>query len=230
MIDLHTHILPGIDDGAASVEESLALVEAEIDSGVTTIALTPHFYPERMSLAEFLDRRERAFLKLQSALGDSHSHVKFLLGAEVAYSPTLPQLNLAPLCYEGTTLLLVELPWTIYPSLAPDVLYKLQLQGYTPILAHVERFLYFVKSPWLIENLIDSGCFTQSSADALLGNMMQRRIVLNLIKNGLIHTLASDTHGFRSPRLDNAAAVVAKKLGDDIAHALVNFDISQYSV
>jgi len=224
MTDLHTHILHGIDDGAAALGDSVVLLKAEIDSGVHTVALTPHFYPDKMSIAEFLKKRDKAVNELKIATDRLSLPIRFILGAEVAYSPALLQLELDSLCYKDTKILLIELPPGGFPALAPDVLFKLQMQGYTPMLAHIERYSYFEKSPELITQLVHGGSLTQVTAGALCGNMGIRRRMLKLIANDLVHAIATDAHSFRPPMLSKAKAIVEKKLGKETAEKLVNFE------
>ena len=129
MTDLHTHILPGIDDGSRTVDESISLLKAELESGVHTVALTPHFRSNTMAQSEFLKQRESAYEQLLEAVRQNGLRISFVLGAEVEFSPELLRLDLDSLCYEDTKTLLVELPMFHYNPFTCDVFYKLLLKG-----------------------------------------------------------------------------------------------------
>jgi protein-tyrosine phosphatase len=223
MTDLHTHILPGIDDGAQTVEESIALLRAELDGGVKTVALTPHFRLNSTEQSNFVERRGHAYDLLNDAVQKQALPIRLILGAEVAFSPDLLQLDLDSLCYENTKTLLIELPMDYYPSFARDVFYKLLLKGYTPLIAHVERYPYFASDPSLLEDLVNGGALAQVNAGWLLRDRKTRKRILRMIKDGIVHVLATDAHSMdkRPPILDKAVKVIAKKLGEDTVRGLV---------
>ena len=143
MIDFHSHILPGIDDGAQDIETSLALIEEEKKQGVSTIVLTPHFYPDRNTPDNFLKEREEAYRKLTSH-PESSTFPNFIKGAEVALTYELPKLEgLEKLCIEGTNLILIELPYHTYNEWVLNALFGISARGLVPIIAHFERFVSF---------------------------------------------------------------------------------------
>lgn len=114
MIDFHCHILPKMDDGSDSINTSLAMLREEHTQGVNRVVLTPHFYCEEESIEAFLQRRKKAFSALQTAISDQpHADdiPELCLGAEVAMSSALAQMDLQPLCISGTNVLLLELPY-----------------------------------------------------------------------------------------------------------------------
>jgi protein-tyrosine phosphatase len=224
--DLHTHILPGIDDGAQTIEESISLLRAEIKSGVNTVALTPHFDLSAAEQSDFIIRRNKAYNALSDAIRRHNLQIELILGAEVKFSH-LPDLDLDTLCYEGTKIILVELPMDHYPLYTQDVLYRIQLDGYVPLIAHAERYTYFTSKPDLLEKLIRSGTLIQVNANGLLKSGKTRKRILKMIANGFVHVLATDTHSMdmRPPRLDKAIKVIEKKLGTEAAQRLVNFEL-----
>jgi protein-tyrosine phosphatase len=221
--DLHTHILPGIDDGAQTVGESIALLQAELDDGVQTVALTPHFRTGISDQPLFLKRRGQSFDILREEIERHDLSVRLILGAEAAFSPELPDLDLDPLCYEGTKTLLIELPMAHYPPFAREVFYRLLLKGYTPLLAHIERYPYFVSHPELLEDLIHGGALAQINAGCLLGGGRSRKRALGMINSGLVRVMATDAHSMsgRPPQLKKAVRIVKKKLGSQAAESLV---------
>ena len=213
MTDLHTHILPGMDDGAKTTEESLWLLNELKKQGVNKVALTPHFYPRKETPSEFLARRQIAWNSLQEAVKDTECPELFL-GAEVAWVPNMPQWpDLEKLCYQNTKILLVELPvmpWTdnIYREL--DNLEG--RRGVIPMIAHIDRYFYLQKRKD-IDRLLGMGYPVQVSAEALF-SFGFRKQALQLLQNydGL---LISDCHNMsrRAPNLAQAIKMMEKKLG-----------------
>ena len=116
MIDVHCHILPGIDDGSRNTEESKALISEEMNQGINTIIFTPHFYAQRDSVGHFLEKRANSFSRLQSAVQFDKIGLKPHLGAEVYYFGGIGKAEMVPeLCVTGTDILLLEMPfgqWT----------------------------------------------------------------------------------------------------------------------
>lgn len=215
MIDLHSHILPGIDDGSQSVEESRALLALLREQGVETVVATPHFYANLDNPEDFLRRREEALARLDWA---EEQLPRILLGAEVAYfdgmshSADLPRLQL-----ENTGLVLVEMPFTAWTQRMIREVCQLPLQtGLTPVLAHVGRYRRKDQLPKFKRQLLEQGVLFQCNAEALL-SIKDRRWTLSLLKKGNIHFLGSDTHNLttRPPQLAQAAAVITQRLGAD---------------
>lgn len=227
MIDLHTHILHGIDDGAQTLDESILLLEAEIKSGVHTVAMTPHFNISSGNLAEFIKKRDELYKQLRDKVRELELPIKLICGAEVAYSSDMLNSDLEALCFENTKAILIEMPLYNYPTFSRDVFFNLLMEGYTPIIAHAERYPYFFKTPGLLEALAESGVLIQVNAFSLLSGYRERKRVVKMILAGLVQILATDTHSInrRPPDLDKAVKVVAKKLGDSVAKRLVSFEV-----
>lgn len=217
MTDLHTHILPGMDDGAKSIEEALALLRTQVNQGVDTVALTPHFYKRRDRVADFLARREVAWRQLLEATKDMKCP-KLLLGAEVAWAPDMTQWpELEEICYQDTKILLVELPMTPWTDSIFRELYNLEgRRGVTPMIAHLDRYLHLQKKRD-IERILEMGYPIQVSAEAL-SHFYLRKQALELLEkyDGI---LISDCHNLadRAPNLANAMKIIEKKLGGRIA-------------
>ena len=136
MTDLHTHILPGMDDGPKSLPDAMALVERAALQGVDHIALISHFSCENESVEAFLARREIAFSALRKACP---KELTLKRGCEVYFSPRLLTENAEELCLEGAKVLLLELPVLQKPAFLREVLTDLVQKGITPLIAHVER-------------------------------------------------------------------------------------------
>lgn len=225
MTDLHTHILPGMDDGAADLKTAVRLLEMEYKQGVSRIALTSHYDCETTSLGDYLKRRQRSVNALMRELSGSENPVQCKLGAEVFFSPSLAKVNVQDLCLEGTGILLIELPMSeCRPVFMNEMLDWLLAEGIVPLIAHIERYPYVMNDPSLIRDWIDMGAFTQVNAASLLRRGRSREAILGLIRNRLVHTVASDTHsvGRRPPQMAEAIGVIRKRLGDGTARKMIS--------
>lgn len=190
--DIHTHILPSVDDGAQSVEAALELLRLQKNSGVERVILTPHFYPQTEDLADFLARRAQAYATLMGQWEEA-TMPRLQLGAEVHYSPALVEMDLSQLTLGGGNYLLLELPDYEVPAYVEQVVARILQKGITPILAHVERCTYFRSQPEMLLRLVRIGALGQISARALL-DKKSRSFGESCIKNGLGHFVASDLH------------------------------------
>lgn len=211
MIDLHTHILPGIDDGPASVEEALLLTEALKNQNIHTAVCTPHFNPASTALQDFCAKRKEA-LKQMSA-----SRIILLSGSETLLHPYLFHYpDLSSLCIENTRYLLIEIPYEkkwnkeIYTYLEKLI----QYYNVFPIIAHIERYQAFKHSTKRIKKLIKIGCLLQLNTKSLLNKKYSRR-AFQYIKRGYIDVLSSDCHNLdtRPPVIIKAYDRVEQKLG-----------------
>ena len=211
--DLHTHLLPEMDDGCASLEESLLLLSELKKQGVSAVSLTPHFYADREAPETFFSRREAAFRRLSEALLPDAPAL--FCGAEVWYYSGISGTEKPEDFAIGRTgLFLLELPfenWT--DSMAREVLAIHRHRGIRVVLAHIDRYLSFL-DPAMLEEFCSEGVLLQANADSFLERKTQKK-VLSLLKNGMIHFVASDCHdaAVRRPRLDEAYSVIRKKLG-----------------
>lgn len=194
LIDLHCHILPGIDDGAKNVDVSMQLLQQEANSGVVGVCFTPHFYYERMSIEEFLANRHQAFSLLKGPIKESRFKMAFKTGAEVYFTPALPSLDLKKLAFYGTNYLLIELPTTFHPSGIEDLLYEIQQQGFIPILAHVERYPYVCENPTLLYDWFSGGALAQINTSGLIRKGHTAKLLEKLINWNLVHLLSTDAH------------------------------------
>ena len=215
MIDWHSHILPGIDDGSRDVAESLSMLEMLSDQGIQTVVATPHFYANDGSVRDFLERRREAWEQLQSQLPANAPQI--LLGAEVRYYQGISRMeNLPQLCIEGTKLLLLEMPMAGWPEYAIQELAELSgKSGMQLVMAHIDRYWDLQKrSQW--ERLYESGIRMQVNADYFTG-FFSRGKALSLLQAGGIHFIGSDCHNTttRAPQFHKAFGYIRKKLGDE---------------
>lgn len=214
MVDFHSHVLPQMDDGSRSLEESLSLLRMLAEQGVDLVAATPHFYADRESPERFLERRAAASEKLRSGMTPDLPAVR--LGAEAAYFPGVSRVEgLSDLLLEGTGLLLLEMPAGRWGQYAVSEVLELSCSGvWTVVLAHIERYLSMQKAVvW--ESLLENGVQMQVNASFFLSRRTCGK-ALRMLRDGRIHWIGSDCHDLtaRPPRIGEASEVIRRKLGD----------------
>lgn len=219
LYDMHTHILPKVDDGAKSIDESLMLVSRLKRAGVTDICLTPHYYTHKESLSDFLKRRDRAFLELSSYVSDD---VRLHLGAEVYVTKYLfsNEEDLKSVCYSGTSYMLTEFPYSsTFEGESMVFINKLiNNHGITPVLAHVERYPYLLKHKNVLEELIEMGVIIQSNACSFTEFPLKLKLS-KLLKSGYIGIIGTDTHSLTRNSPDAIGSLneyISKKLNDAV--------------
>lgn len=223
MIDWHSHILPGIDDGSRDVSESLAMLRILRDQGVDTVISTSHFYADDQSVDTFLEKRNKAFEMLRMQLPKDFP--KIVMGAEVLYYEGISRLSdLKKLCIEGTKLLLLEMPasrWTEYT--VRELVELSTLKRITVVLAHVERYMRF-QSADTMRRLYSCGILMQVNA-SFLSELSSRNKAIRLLRNGEIHFIGSDCHNLtsRPPKIGRSFEYVEKRLGHEFLVNLNDF-------
>ncbi len=227
LFDMHTHILPRVDDGAKNVEESLILINRLRRAGVTDICLTPHYYTHKESLADFLKRRNNAFAELSSYVSDDvHLH----LGAEVYVTKYLfsNDEKLNSVCYSGTEYMLTEFPYSSTFEGESMVLINKLISNYgiTPVLAHIERYPYILKHLDVIEELIDMGVVIQSNACSFTEFPLKLKLT-KLLKKGYISLIGSDAHSLNRNTPD-AYNVLNEHIAKKLNHCIIS-DINRIS-
>ena len=210
-IDFHSHILPGIDDGAKDVDVSIELIKTELRHGVTTIVLTPHFYPETDNLDEFVERRANAFELLKSEVEKQQLPIELVLGAEVKFTPKLLDLDLTKLCIENTDYILLEFSMLHYHSWTKDVFYQIQSKGFLPIIAHAERYLNLPEDA--LYELVTAGALVQINTGSFFKDKERAKRIERFIKANLVHLWGTDTHSLdkRPPTFDKCREHLNKK-------------------
>ena len=213
MIDIHSHILPGMDDGSGSLEESLAMAKESARQGVRLLAATPHFYATQEDPNSFLRRREKSLALLESAWQDSFPTL--LVGAEVRYFDGISRVEkIAHLTLDHTRILLLEMPFTSWSRRMVEEVVELQRsRGLQVLLAHVERYMKDQDSQvW--ETFQQNGVWMQCNANFFL-RWQTKRKAQALFKKGEIQMLGSDTHNMdtRPPNLALARDALVKSLG-----------------
>lgn len=224
MFDLHCHILPGIDDGAKNLEISLELLKMEQEQGITNIAFTPHFKIDQMTLEEFLVCREQSKQLLYENSEFKTLNLNVKSAAEVYFSLELLDIDLEPLCYEGTDYILIELPVTSKPYGLESLFTDIINQGFTPVIAHVERYPYFAENPVLLYDLVMQGCLAHINADTIIKKGSISKIAMKYLKWELIHFICSDCHSVehRPPNIKKAYDILKTQVGDNYIDWLIN--------
>ena len=209
MIDIHTHILPHIDDGAKDTATALAMLHKEWEQGVEEVVLTSHFYGRHRSPEQFLEKRNAAFERLRLQLPEG---LKVRLGAEVHFTGrNMPENEeLCRLAIEATNYILIEFPFTTaWTGELLDRLNDFILDtGYTPIIAHAERYSEIKKCPALISELVHMGCLIQVNVGSFL-NKREKKLAFAILKHGFVHCLGTDTHDLEDRSPDFTAAKLA---------------------
>ncbi|XMB73141.1 CpsB/CapC family capsule biosynthesis tyrosine phosphatase [Mycoplasmatota bacterium WC30] len=239
MIDIHTHILPYVDDGSPDLETSIALIKSEIEQGVTDIFVTPHYMKYRNFLSTY-DNNKAIFNKLKEKVKAEKLDVNLYLGNEIYYnSKTLENLkNEIVIPLDNSKFVLIEFSLSHETEDIPEAIHNLVAIGYIPIIAHPERYPYItdIRDYKIMRKM---GAKIQINAGAVNGNYGKKikKIVLNLIKNDLVDFVASDVHDFRASGMLNAYDVVKKAVSEEKADQIFNnkmilnqknIEISQY--
>ena len=216
MIDIHTHILPGMDDGSGSLEESLAMAKESARQGVRLLAATPHFYATQEDPNSFLRRREKSLALLESTWQEGFPTL--LVGAEVRYFDGISRVEkIAHLTLDHTRILLLEMPFTSWSGRMVDEVLELQRsRGLQVLLAHVERYLKD-QDGQVWETFRQNGVWMQCNANFFL-RWQTKRKAQAVCKKGEIQMLGSDTHNMttRPPNLAMARDALVKSLGQAV--------------
>ncbi len=199
MFDLHSHLLPGIDDGAPDLETSLAMARAFADQGVECVACTPHILPGlyhnsgpqiRQAVAELQLRIEDAGIPLRLVTGaDNHIVPDFVDGLKRGHLLTLGD----------SAYVLVEPPHHVAPARLEDLFFDILLAGYVPVLTHPERLSWIESKYEVIRSLAQRGIWMQITSGSLLGRFGPRPCYWaeHMLEEGLVHILATDAHNMR---------------------------------
>ncbi|MCL4459333.1 MAG: tyrosine protein phosphatase [Chloroflexi bacterium] len=225
MIDIHTHLLPGLDDGAETLEEALAMARTAQADGITQIVVTPHssdwsYFSGR---ADVLSRLET----LRAALTEEAIALDLSPGVEVHISPYilgwLQTGKVFPL--NGSRYLLLEMPLFQYPSYSERVIFELQISGFVPIIAHPERNAIIQKDPNLLYHLVAKGALAQITAGSLSGHFgsQAREAAQVMLTHNLAHIIASDAHSMhtRPPVLSDGLRYATELISEEQAKAMV---------
>ena len=228
--DFHTHVLPGIDDGSASVEESLGMLRMEAAQGIRHVVATPHFYPRHDSPERFLERRDRAEKLLRERIAQEPGLPEISVGAEVYFFPGISDSDaLKQLTIGEKRFILIEIqeaPWGDHVFRELEGIYV--KQGLVPVIAHIDRYIAPFRTYGIPERLEDLPVLVQANAGFFLRSAT-KGMAMRMLSKGQIHLLGSDCHNLsnRPPRLGEAVDAIRKRLGDHVLERIENtgFDV-----
>ncbi len=232
MIDLHSHILPGLDDGAQTLADSLDIARAAVADGIRIIAATPHVRDDFPTPAAAM---EAGVDRLRGELSRERLPLELVTGGEIALDrlPRLTHDELERFCLGRSRYLLVETPYSGWPLNLAQLLFDLHVRGLTPVLAHPERNRELQGNPDLLEPIVAAGTLVQitaASAEGRLGAAPRRTATL-LLESRCAHLLASDAHApsLRAVGMSRAAASIrdaglARWLTEDVPAAILAGD------
>lgn len=224
MIDMHCHILPGVDDGASDLDEALEMARIAESEGITKIVCTPHFHPDfEYTMGEVLLEEVD---NLNKELRNKNVDVEVYIGNELYYSneviENLDKLNFHSL--NKSKYILIEFAPMNLPKNLADVVYEIKLKGYTPVLAHVERYNSVIENPNVIYDCIKEGAIIQVNASSILGKHGKeiKKTTEILLDNNMVHIVASDAHGSerRRPQLKEAYEYIKSNYSKEKANDL----------
>lgn len=218
MIDIHTHILPQIDDGAKSPSMSIEMLKNSKIQGVDTIVATPHCCPKSESdIDVFIKRREKSYTILNEYIKNIDNIPDIKLGCELKIETDFSDFkNIDKLCIEDTNYILVELPYSQWKPYIYDVLYNLIIHNFRPIIAHIDRFYTHKKD---FKNLLELDLIYQVNADAFISKKI-RKIMPYYFKNNMINIIGSDMHNIynRPQRINEAYKIINKYYGNQCVY------------
>ena len=221
MIDLPSHILPELDDGSQSLEESLAMARMAVQSGVTVMVATPHCTDDRAQQVY------SAWRLLREALRDTEVPLKLYLGMEIFGTPDTVRLlrsgRLFPL--NGTQYPLIEFSFRSTGEEETQILRQVLQAGYRPLVAHPERYGYVQENPELVNLWTKMGCLLQVNRGSLLGRFGSgaQRMAVELVDRGFVTAVATDAHSprIRTPWMKDIQALLSQEFSPQLAHALL---------
>ncbi len=226
LIDLHSHILPAIDDGPRALRQSLEMARMACDDGIQTIVATPHFYESKSR--GLMSKRLDAISSLRNALVEHQIDLEILPGFEVSATHSLlNRRSFGPLTLAGTQWILLEMPY-IYGDEFEAVFDTCIDEGLRPLIAHPERYPYFTSDFSVLERMVERGAWAQVSANAITGasGREEQHWCLRALRLGMAHVVATDMHqaNRNTPHLQDAIAVMLEQLGEEMTHEIIQLN------
>ena len=225
LVDIHCHVLPGVDDGAPALKDALELLRMAHEDGITAMILTPHYRGHyRKKTPEILRQR---FEELCAEVRKELPQMELYLGSEAAWERDLGEkvAEGRVLTLHGSPYVLLEFEFGCMRSQMLDGVMDVVSCGYTPIIAHAERYDVFRKDKTLVDEVLSMGALVQINADSVLGKrgFALKRCCHRLLKQGKAHFVASDAHDTqdRPPLLRECFDYMSKRYGEDYAWLLL---------
>lgn len=224
MIDIHCHILPEVDDGSRSLNESIEMAMIAKEQGITKIINTSHYHPDfRYKKGEELIKELNDF---NNVLKENMIDIEVLIGNEIYYTKDLiKQINdLDFYTLNNSRYILIELPPTNFPNDLCTIVYELKEKNYTPVFAHVERYIEVQENPEIIYDAIEAGAIIQINSQSILGKSGKelQKICHTLIDRNMVHVVGTDAHRSRrrAPIFSDAYKYVSDKYSKEVADDL----------
>lgn len=214
MIDVHSHVIPFVDDGSGSLERSLTLLETAEKDGVTDIVCTPHYRRSSFETDKATIKENFELLRLHNT-----TKINLYLGQEIAYNPSVfRKIDSGELLtYNGSKYILLEFHYVDYVDIS-GVAFECRIRGLTPVIAHVERYEYLTADD--VEEIRESGALIQMNASSLMRGSHYRSVAKKYLKRDLVDFIASDIHVGRNYCMSKAYEFVKKKYGAERAENL----------
>ena len=223
-IDMHCHIIPGVDDGASTIEEAAEMLKVACKEGIRYIVATPHFHPKRGE-AELSEIRQQLALLRQEA-EKLEEKIKIFVGHEIYFTHDVVDIlkERRILTMNGNEFVLVEFSPSVEKYYLKRGIQLLQMNGYTVVLAHVERYACVRDDFTLVEYLCDMGVLLQVNAGSILGDKGRavKKFVKRLLEEERVFCVGTDAHDlkYRPPLMRKAAGYVEKKYGEEYARRI----------
>lgn len=224
-LDMHCHILPGVDDGSRSMDMSMAMLDFAYEEGIRAIILTPHYHGGYVETERAVI--DETFEELKKYSMQQHPDMKLFIGNEIYYYPSVPEWieegrvhTLADSDY-----VLLEFSTTVEKRELLEAVQNLCSHGYYPVLAHVERYDCLVRDPFYVGELIDNGAYIQVNSRTVTGEggMKIKHFVKRLLKEEWIHFIGTDAHsmGGRKPEIADCADYIIRKCSEEYAAGIL---------
>ncbi len=228
MLDMHTHIIPSIDDGSKNLKETIQIIKEGADSGIHTIVATPHYLE-----GKYENTKENILIRveyLNEYLKNSGINVSIVGGSEILVCPDIIELlKSGKLCtLNGSRYILIEFAVNLRNTKACQIIKQIIDEGYIPIIAHPERYIYVQKNIKDVFKYVEAGALIQMNIGSLIGDYGEeaRETAVKLLKHNLIHTWGSDTHYIRRiyERLQEGLDELKRIVGEDMFKLIIDIN------
>jgi protein-tyrosine phosphatase len=229
-VDVHSHLVPAVDDGARDLDEAVAAVDRMVAAGVTRVLTTPHIDASVIARPDVFERVQRsvetAWHAVMERCRECHPTIELYLGREVMLDVAAPEFDDARVRLNGGRYVLVEFPRLNIPPGAEDVLYHVVARGQIPVVAHVERYFYHGDEERALEEWRHAGALLQVNAPSLLGKYgpVPRAFAWELLSRGWVDLLASDYHARGETWLLEARDALVERGGEEQERILMGLN------
>lgn len=225
MIDIHSHIIPYIDDGARNDEEAVEMALIAVQEGISGMIAAPHYIAGTAESA-CKNRVEEETARLNALFEKEGINLKIYPGCEAFILPEVPRLlKQGVICtLNNSSYAMLEFPMNLIPLYADKVFFEIQLMGMVPVVAHPERNNEVARNPEILKEYVEKGILFQVNAGSITGSSSEKisRLAWKLMEDGLVHMVSTDAHNQRSraPKMSDAFAKVSQRLGNVNAELL----------